>query len=167
LIALVAGLASARAIASQAAYYEGGEFDGSGFTGHGNPTHESTAVGRKPYTYHKREFIFNHQKTGENLDIFRRIHKGDINLRQWEDKVKRYDVMQHLVNDRLDTKMMPMLMNNNMGDIKALESKLDGVIKAIQNQPGMKVALTREGIVGMISHYEARQDLIKELAGGK
>lgn len=164
LLALVAGLASARAIASQAAYYKGGEFEG--YTGDGNPTQESMAVGRKPYVYHKREFIFNHQKTDENLDIFRRIHRGQVNLRDWENKVKMYDLNKARFNVAADTTMNPVILQQN-GDIRALEGKLDGVIKAIQDQPGMKIALTREGVYGFVTAYEARQDLIKELAGGK
>lgn len=38
----------------QPSFYEGGMY---GYTGDGTPTSESTALGKKPYTYHKREMI--------------------------------------------------------------------------------------------------------------
>jgi hypothetical protein len=161
LIALVAGLASARSIASQAAFYKGGEFEGSGYTGDGIATDESTTIGRKPYTYHKREFIFNHEKTDQNLDIFRRVHKGAINLREWEAKVKAYDNFN--LNRNADVFMKPALIENT-SHYRALESKLDAVVSAIHSQPGMKLTLTREGIHAVVTEYQGRQDLIKKLA---
>lgn len=166
LLALIGGLASARALAGQAAFYKGGEFEGSGFTGNGNPVQESKAVGSKPYIYHKREFIFDHYRTNENLDIFRRIHRGQVNLREWESKVKAYDGNKARFNMAAEMHMNQPVINN-IADIKAVEAKLDGVIKAIQSQPGMKIQLTREGVYGFVTAYEARQDLIKDLAGGK
>lgn len=163
LVALVAGLASARAIASQAAFYQGGEF--SGFTGQGNPAQESKAVGAKPYVYHKREFIFNHQTTDKNLDVFRRIHGGQVNLKEWESKVNAYDSIKNRVNERADLFMNPIAIKQS-DEYKALENKVDQLIGAIQGQDRLKVTLTDKGVHAVVSSYEARQNLIKELAGG-
>jgi len=63
LIALAAGLAQARALASQAAFYEGGPANWSdlgGYTGSGNPRSQSSNRGKKPYTYHREEYIMPH-----------------------------------------------------------------------------------------------------------
>ena len=93
LIALVAGLASARAIAGQAAYYEGG------YTGDGNPRDESRTMGGRrtlrPYIWHKGEFVFDHKKTRSNRDIFEDVHAGRVDLREWKLKAQQYDLLQN------------------------------------------------------------------------
>lgn len=40
-----------------ASFYDGGFSDDGGYTGDGNPRSESTTVGKKPYIYHKKEYI--------------------------------------------------------------------------------------------------------------
>ncbi|RTK92617.1 MAG: hypothetical protein EKK61_03550 [Rickettsiales bacterium] len=93
LIALVAGLASARAIAGQAAYYEGG------YTGDGNPRDESRTMGgrrtSRPYIWHKGEFVMDHKKTRKYRDIFEDVHAGKVDLREWQEKAAQYDLLQN------------------------------------------------------------------------
>lgn len=119
LIALVAGLASARSIASQAAFYEGG------YTGDGNPREESTAVGKRPYIYHKAEFVMDHKKTRQFRDIFEDIHGGKIDLKEWKQKVQMFDSlggMQMFMNMK-PYQVSPQV--NNIIQLKTLESKFD------------------------------------------
>ena len=119
LIALVAGLASARSIASQAAFYEGG------YTGDGNPREESTAVGKRPYIYHKAEFVMDHKKTRQFRDIFEDIHGGKIDLKEWKQKVQMFDSlggMQMFMN-KAPYQASPQV--NNIIQLKTLESKFD------------------------------------------
>jgi len=75
--ALVAAFIASKVAASNAAnaqeFFTGGEY---GYTGDGSPYEESRRLGTKPYVYHKKEFIFNHKKTEENIELFRSIH-GD------------------------------------------------------------------------------------------
>lgn len=132
LIALVAGLASARSIASQAAFYDGGLYEGEGFTGHGNPFSESQNVGRKPYTYHKEEFIFNHGKTRQYRDIFEDIHSGRVNLRAWKEKVSAYDQMQMFKPFNMDGQMFASPQVTNIIRLESLESKMDAQTEAIR-----------------------------------
>lgn len=161
LIALIGGLAAARSIASQAAYYEGGEF--SGYTGDGNPRDESKAVGTKPYTYHKREFIFNHQTTDKYRDIFHNIHKGKLDLREMQNKAASFDEMKmYHLNKGADIFYKPLPSNDD--SIKQLESKFDDLIKAVVQQDRLKLHIDEGGIHGIVSRFEARQDLIKDLA---
>lgn len=125
LIALVAGLASARAIASQAAFYDGGFYNGDGFTGHGNPKEESKAVGSKPYTYHKEEMIFNHKKTRKFRDVFEGVHQGKIDLNEWKMKAGAYDQM---VNYKPMTMRGALYANPKVVNIiqfKQMETKFD------------------------------------------
>lgn len=93
LIALVAGLASARSIASQAAYYDGG------YTGDGNPRDESRTMGgrrtSRPYIWHKGEFVMDHKKTRKYRDIFEDVHAGKVDLREWQEKAAQYDLLQN------------------------------------------------------------------------
>lgn len=58
---VLANIARANAILNSAPkqFYEGG------YTGDGNPREESTAVGKRPYIYHKREYIIPHKLLAE------------------------------------------------------------------------------------------------------
>jgi hypothetical protein len=56
IIQILANIAQAKKLINS--FYDGGMF---GYTGDGNPHDESSALGSKPYTYHKRELIVNHQ----------------------------------------------------------------------------------------------------------
>lgn len=161
LIALIAGLATARSVASQAAFYEGGEYGGGGYTGDGNPREQSLALGPKPYIYHKRERIFNHRHTGMYGDIFDKVAKDKINLREWEAKVKAYDLGR--MNENAEMYIRPMVINSG-SDLRQLEKKMDAVIRAIESQEGFSMNITDKGIVGLVTKYNARKSLIKSLA---
>src|SRR5690606_36632030 len=103
---LISGLAQAKSLAAQAALYEGG------YTGDGNPRDESLALGKKPYTYHKGEFVFNHEKTGKYRDIFEGIHKGNIDLSDWKRKVDAFEY----------GKAIPIVVDNSE-DISVLSNR--------------------------------------------
>lgn len=120
LIALVAGLASARAIASQAAFYDGG------YTGDGNPREESKAIGKRPYIYHKGEFVMNHKKTRKYRDIFEDVHAGKIDLRQWQEKVSQYDLMANRKEFMLNPNYSMMQPPVNI-DMSAMEKEMRSI----------------------------------------
>lgn len=56
---VLANIARANAILNSASFYEGG------YTGDGNPREESKALGRKPYIYHKAEYVVPHKLLNE------------------------------------------------------------------------------------------------------
>ncbi|MGL4952760.1 MAG: hypothetical protein ACRC5Q_03010, partial [Culicoidibacterales bacterium] len=164
LVALAAGLAQARALAQQAAFYSGGEYQGQGYTGDGNPRAESKSVGKKPYTYHKREFIFDHKNTDKYRDIFHGVHQGHVDLKEWQSKAKAYDIMNNYT---------PMYMNpnyvkgiNGMSDehVQRLESKMDLLISAINGQERMKFTLDQNGIGVIASKFVDKTKRINKLA---
>lgn len=157
LLALVAGLASARSIAGQAAYYDGGLFE-EGFTGHGNPRDESGAVGRKPYIYHREEFIFNHKNTRKFRDIFEGVHEGRIDLREWQRKAKEYDSF----NFGRSLNAMNPIINNSL-EIDELRGQLDKLINVVQNQK-TSVSLDEHGFSMHINKVIDRSNFIKNLA---
>lgn len=163
LIALVAGLASARSIASEAAFYDGGEFNGQGFTGNGNPREVSTGVGAKPYVYHKREFIFNHQTTDQYHDIFSRIHAGQVNLRDWEKKSQMFDMMR---SSQFNTNH-PFVVNNAAMDPERMdnvEALLKDVIAAVHSIPGTDFSVDEHGWQKRLKKFESRRNFIDKLA---
>lgn len=129
LIALAAGLASAKALGAQG-------FKKGGYTGDGNPNEVSTALGHKPYTYHKGEFVFDAETThkGNNLSIFRDILKGRMDLQKVMDK-------RHI------------LINNSGG---MSESKANELIKAIQEKPVPDFNFSEKGIFSANTRHENR-----------
>lgn len=156
LIALIAGLASARSIASQAAYYEGG------YTGDGNPKDESMAVGKRPYTYHKAEFVMDHKKTRQFRDIFEDIHGGKINLKEWKHKVQMFDSMGGMAfNTSNPYTMNPQI--NNIIELKSLEGKLDNLNQSFKSlRLGLNV--DEDGFTTFVSKRIERNNFIKNLA---
>jgi hypothetical protein len=149
LIALIAGLASARAIASQAAFYEGG------YTGGGNPREESKNLGKKHYTYHKEEFVFNHKKTKQYRDIFEGIHNGSIDLQDWQTKAKLFNSMNTDINTHT-----PSHIINNTVEISQLKEQMNDLINAVKSQ-GYGFTLNEEGFSGYMTKVAQRQDFIK------
>lgn len=152
LIALAAGLAEAKALAGQAAYYEGGEFGGEGYTGDGNPRGESMNVGKKPYTYHNKEYIFNHKTTSKYIDIFREVHNGNIDLNSWKSKVEAYESLKNMP--------MGISVNEQGNEIFLLNSKLEKVISAIEGQQS-NVNIDGDGFTVYLKNIQTRNDFIK------
>ena len=75
--AAVAGIRSA--FQSEAGFYVGG------YTGDGDPHQTSTAVGRRPYTYHKGEFVMDHDLTAKHRDLFDGLHKRELMVQKLHD----------------------------------------------------------------------------------
>jgi len=154
LIALIAGLASARSIASQAAYYEGG------YTGDGNPREQSTAVGKRPYIYHKAEFVMDHKKTRQFRDIFEDIHGGKIDLKEWKQKVQMFDNLQAF-STHGNLHAAPQI--TNVIQLKSLEGKLDTLNQSFQS---LKLGLhvDEDGFTTFVSKRIERSNFVKSLA---
>jgi hypothetical protein len=157
LIALLAGLVKARQIASQG-FYEGGMFEG--YTGEGDPRSESMAVGKKPYIYHKKEFIFNHKTTNKYKDIFEGIHKGRIDLNEWRAKAEAIDVMRQAQGAGLAQSAMPVFAGSDNSDIKREIAKLTGVVK----RQTMYMSVDGNGFNMYLKNIEGRTEFIKRKA---
>lgn len=124
--ALVAGLAAVGLAVNNATsdipeFYEGG------FTGDGNPREKSKALGKRPYTYHKGEFVMPHDLTAQYRDLFEGIHSRDLVVHDtgqgYSVVPKRLDVGA-IANDHNSVKMFYNTSNNAV-----VESRL----KSIEN----------------------------------
>ncbi len=158
LIALAAGLAQARAVASQAAFYEGGLYEGEGFTGHGSPREVGSAVGPKPYTYHKQEFIFNHQTTSKYRDIFEGIHKGNINLHEWKQKAKMFDRYKYF--ESVGQAAMIMNVGSDGHDISELKGQMSQLILAVKSQ-AMSMTMDANGWEMHLKGFRDADDYVR------
>jgi len=158
LLALVAGLASARSIASQAAFYDGG------YTGDGNPRETSTAIGKKNYTYHKGEFVFDHEKTGKYRDIFEAIHKDKLDLGEMYDKATMFDYFKNLTSMNTGVPVfMPPTMVNNTVEISELKSQMSELINVVKNQQ-TSVSLDKRGFAMTLKNVVDRDDFLSKEA---
>ena len=83
-IAIGAGLASVL-LAVRNATADIPQFREGGYTGDGNPDSESTNLGRKPYIYHKREFVMDEGLTSKHRDLFEGLHKRELVVKQLDD----------------------------------------------------------------------------------
>jgi len=82
-IAIAASIAAA--IAAVRSGFGDVGFKEGGYTGDGDPNQESTAVGRRPYKYHKGEFVMDADLTADHRDLFEGIHKRRLKVRQLDD----------------------------------------------------------------------------------
>lgn len=161
LIALVAGLASARSIASQAAYYEGG------FTGDGNPRDESQTMGGKrtsrPYTWHKGEFVMDHKKTRQFRDIFEDVHGGRVDLREWKEKATAFDNIMNMRTLSMASPIMRAPVVNNVIQMKSMESKLDSLNNTMS---ALRLGLNvdEDGFTSFMQKRIERKSFIDKLA---
>lgn len=158
LLALVAGLAQARSIAGQAAFYEGG------YTGDGNPRETSTALGRKNYTYHKGEFVFDHEKTGKYRKIFEDVHNDRVDLGEMRDKALMYDYFKNLtsMNTQVPVFMPPSVVNNTV-EIKELRGQMSELINVVKNQQ-TNISLDKRGFYGSLKNVVDRDNFLSKEA---
>jgi hypothetical protein len=152
-IAILAGIGavigSIRSInASEEGFKEGG------YTGDGDPGSESTAIGKRPYKYHKKEFVMNEELTRKHRDLFDGLHNKDLVVNKLDDG--KWYITQNgldnnaMVNDHYSVKndmsMMPLLME--MQGIRSLlkqrEVKVENNFDA--DGFGMAVATQMGGI---------------------
>lgn len=156
IIALIAGLAQARSIASQAAFYEGG------YTGDGNAREESSAIGKKPYTYHKGEFVFDHKKTQKYKPIFQDIHEGKIDLVDWHEKVKAFNDFGRFAQFNMGANLNPnssQIINNTV-QITELKGQMAELIHAVKSQ-GFALNVDGDGFSGFVTKVNDRHNFIK------
>jgi len=160
LIALFAGLLAARQAAGTAAFYKGGEY---GYTGDGVATQESHKLGAKPYVYHKREFIFDHENTDKYRDIFHRIHRGQIDLREWQNKAELFDKMKGGINT-----MNPIIIKTTAGvdgaRLDNVEKLLSQLIAVTESKDPGSFHLDKDGLFFGIKRFGERRKLIDKLA---
>ena len=140
LIALAAGYAQARAQASSvgAGFKKGGLYDG-GFTGAGDPSHESNAQGFRGYKYHKNEYIMPSEVTnrGNNLRWFEKIRLGRLDI-------------ETLIGNK-----QPVVIVNS--DNKE-------VVRAIKEKPVSHFSFDKNGVVSIVEsnrNIEAKRSHIK------
>lgn len=83
-IAIAAGIAASLA-AVKSATADIPAFRDGGYTGDGDPGSESTAVGKRPYIYHKKEFVMNEELTAKHRDLFEGMHRKDLVVKKMDD----------------------------------------------------------------------------------
>ena len=136
LIALTAGLAQARAQAQAAV--SSGSFKEGGYTGDGDPSAVSTKLGRKPYEYHKGEFVMPHEVTnlGNNRKWFAKIMNERISI-------------DHLVKDKSPT----VIVNNDNKQ----------VIEAIEKIPQTMFAVDKNGVFKIVTRNLSKEQRRQQL----
>ena len=151
-LSILAGIgavvASIRSINTDPGFKEGG------YTGDGDPSSESTAIGKRPYKYHKKEFVMNEELTRKHRDLFDGLHNKDLVVNKLDDG--KWYITQNgldnnaMVNDHYSVKndmsMMPLLleMQGIRSLLKQREVKVENNFDA--DGFGMAVATQMGGI---------------------
>jgi tape measure domain-containing protein len=125
--ATVAGFIATKATAGSAARTKDSFFVG-GYTGDGDARQVSTAVGARPYEYHKREFVMNHELTDQyRLALLEPLHRGrpqDIN---WRDPQMAALLPDYALPGQLQQERQAGIIYQNSLSSAPLEAKLDAV----------------------------------------
>jgi hypothetical protein len=111
---ITASIAAIRSASQEYEFYEGG------YTGDGPAEQESTAVGRRPYKYHKREFVMDHDLTAKHKQMFEGIHQRKLKVMRASNGYFVTDTLDidKAVSDHQQARSMSL-------DISGVESKLD------------------------------------------
>lgn len=153
LIALTAGIAQARSIATAGvpSFFRGGKAQWSklgGFTGHGDPRTASEAVGTKPYQYEHQEFVMDHATTmkGDNLREFTRILRDRVDI-----AAERRKMLTGFGRKNVDA-LMPskMTVKIDRGSDAIATKEADRIVRAIENMPKTKVVMDEHGLTVML-----------------
>ena len=153
LLALMAGFIKAKQAAESAAFFEGG------FSGEGNPREESLKLGRRGYTYHKGEFIFNAEKTSKYKPIFEQIHAGRMDLREEMKKASLFDKLE--MGRNIGTH--DLIIKNSRLEAGNIEGKLERIEKAILEQK-TEVNFDENGLHIIASKVQFKNNRIKKEA---
>ena len=111
---ITASIAAIRNASQEYQFYEGG------FTGDGVPEQESTAVGKRPYKYHKGEFVMDHELTAKHKQLFQGLHQRKLKVYQANNGYFVTDTLDvdRAVHDHNKVRSMSL-------DISGVEDKLD------------------------------------------
>jgi hypothetical protein len=111
---ITASIAAIRNASQEYQFYDGG------YTGDGPAEQESTAVGRRPYKYHKREFVMDHDLTAKHKQMFEGIHQRKLKVMRASNGYFVTDTLDidKAVSDHQQARSMSL-------DISGVESKLD------------------------------------------
>lgn len=121
-LAILAGItASVGAIRSINADAAKGFKDG-GYTGDGDPSDVSNALGNRGYKYHKKEFVMNEHLTSKHRDMLEGMHKGEL-------VVNRMNDGYYLTNRTIDTEkaISDYYSVKNQIDMRGMESQLQAI----------------------------------------
>lgn len=157
LIALIGGLASARSIAGQAAFYEGG------YTGDGNPRDESMAIGKRPYIYHKGEFVHDHVTTKKYKKIFQEVHEGKLDLNKMKFESDMYKFLSSSGIDTSAPNQYRDLPSSN-SDLSELKTEMGKINDSIKSQSRLKVSIDKDGIAMIATEYIKDRKRINTIA---
>ena len=130
-LAILAGItASVGAIRSINADAAQGFKDG-GYTGDGDPSDTSNALGNRGYKYHKKEFVMNEHLTSKHRDMLEGMHKGELVVNRMADGY-------YLTNRTIDTDkaISDYYSVKNHIDMRGMESQLQSINEKLQ---GFKV----------------------------
>lgn len=158
LLALIGGLASARAIASQAAFYEGG------YTGDGDPKQQSDTIGgrktQRHYDWHKGEFVVSHKPTRglRGTGILEGVNKGMIDLREWKEKVAAYDSFN---TGRQIHASMPQITNRI--EVNEMKQQMSELIEIVKGQH-TSINLNGKGFSVHMKKIVSNMDYLNRLA---
>jgi len=154
------GLLAARTAiqSSQEGFFVGG------YTGDGNPKERSNQLGSKPYTYHKGEFVFDHEDTAAYREAFEAIHNGDIDLNKTLQKAKAFDELNYGLNHEAIGRMVVVNAGGNGVEMRATNEKLDRLIEAVGSQERFLVTLRGQDIYMLTQKFEGASSLKKKLA---
>ncbi len=160
LVSLAAGFVSARQLAETSVpeYYTGGPAPWSpkgGFTGSGDPRQSSTAIGPKPYRYHRMEYVMPHEVvgTGDNLREFERIHRNGIDI-----AAERRSLIQRLSRGRMNMdQMMPPGVKLVVAGGGMSDEQVDRIVRAIADKPVPDFHLDDEGLHRSIVTRQSRE----------
>ena len=123
--ATVASFVATKAVAGSAARTQGSFFVG-GYTGDGDERQTSTAVGARPYEYHRREYVMPHDVTNQYRHaLLEPLHRGQP--LDWSAPQMQALLPDYALPGKLREERQASIIYQNSLSTAPLEAKLDAV----------------------------------------
>jgi hypothetical protein len=156
-VAIAAGIgavyAAFRSVDNSQGFKEGG------YTGDGDPSETSTALGRRGYKYHKKEFVMNEHLTTKHRDMLEGMHTGKLIVNRLNDG--------YYVSDRtidVDKAAAAHYTVKNSTDMSAVQDLLQSIDARLSGRE-VNVNITNDeaGMAAKIAYEMGRANLINSM----
>ena len=155
LAALGAGYSAVRSVTQQSQGFKDG-----GYTGDGDPSEQSNALGSRGYLYHKKEYVMPESVTTKHRRMLEGIHKGELQIQQTGNG---YFLMPRSIDPDAAIANYQIAKSNPI-DTSSMEYLLSAIDqKLAQRETNISIVNNEEGMAANIAYHIGRANLINKM----
>jgi hypothetical protein len=156
-LAILAGIGATvsaiRSINADEGFKEGG------YTGDGDPSKQSTRIGKRSYKYHHKEFVVNEGLTAKHRDMLEGLHNGRLAVSKMRDGY--YLSSKSIDTDKAIADYYTVKNNVNMTNVESVLGSIDS--RLAQREVNIRINNDSHGMAANIAYHLGRVNLINKL----